>query len=115
MAKKIREIEVEYPDCTICGNEISGGEEYFDININLGKITVGESGGGTGIRSGSDPPIPATSCGASWLPVSQNTYRILHRLEVPPARRYYVPFLTQFGFTCNRDRTVHELSRPCVP
>uniref|UniRef100_A0A6M3LTH7 Uncharacterized protein n=1 Tax=viral metagenome TaxID=1070528 RepID=A0A6M3LTH7_9ZZZZ len=54
MAKKIREIEVEYPDCTICGNEISGGEEYFDININLGKITVGESGGGTGIRSGNN-------------------------------------------------------------
>jgi len=54
MAKKIREIEVEYPDCTICGNEISGGEEYFDININLGKMTVGESGGGTGIRSGNN-------------------------------------------------------------
>jgi hypothetical protein len=62
-----------------------------------------------------DSPIPTTSCGASWLPVSQNTYRILHRLEIPPARRYYVPFLTQFGFTCNRDRTAHELSRPYVP
>jgi len=49
MAKKTREVEVEYPDCTICGSEISVGEEYFSLGINLGKGTVSETGRSSGI------------------------------------------------------------------
>ena len=64
MAKKIVEIEVEYPDCTICGTEISGGGVYFDLRINLSRMKVNEKGGagGTGTGNGPRPLIICEKC-----------------------------------------------------
>lgn len=70
MAKKTIEIEVNYPDCTICGNEISGGEKYFSLGINLVKHTLDKTGGSCGIQTGNSqrPLIICKNCSPSLTP-----------------------------------------------
>lgn len=38
MAKKKVEIEIEYPDCIVCGEGVFDGEEYYELVIWLEKF-----------------------------------------------------------------------------
>lgn len=39
MVKKKVEMEVEYPDCIVCGEGIFDGEEYNDLSVSIARYT----------------------------------------------------------------------------
>ena len=61
MVKKIVELEVDFPECAGCGKGIFEGEDYFNINIRLSKMTVDHRGGGCGCSTGNSGN-PLTLC-----------------------------------------------------
>lgn len=54
MVKKKVEMEVEYPDCIVCGEGIFDGEEYYDLSVNIARFTChrGDSYVTAGISTG---------------------------------------------------------------
>lgn len=70
MAKKKVEMEIEYPDCTICGNEISVGDKYFDLSIGLGNGIVCETGRTSGKQTDNSrrPLYVCHKCSGGLIP-----------------------------------------------
>jgi len=61
MVKKTVEMEVDFPECAVCGKGIFEGDDYFNIEIGLSKMTVDHRGGGCGCRAGNSGN-PLTLC-----------------------------------------------------
>lgn len=68
MVKKTVEMEVEYPDCASCGEGIFDGEEFYEVNINLSRMTCHRGDGYTtsGISTGRNQP-PLIFCEKCFL------------------------------------------------
>jgi len=55
MVKKTVEIEVEYPDCVVCGKGIFGEEKFYKIYINLSLMTCERDGHTHQVSEGNSP------------------------------------------------------------
>lgn len=68
MVKKTVEMEVEYPDCALCGEGIFDGEKFYEVHISLSLMTCHKGDGYTtsGISTGSNQP-PLIICEKCFL------------------------------------------------
>lgn len=57
--KKTVEMEVEYPDCAVCGKGIFDREKFYEIHISLSLMTChcGDRYTTSGIGTGNQPPL----------------------------------------------------------
>ena len=83
MVKKTVETEVDFPDCAACGKGIFEGENYFNIDIRLSKMTVDNRSGSCGHRTGNsgNPLRVCESCVSNNEMDSIVKLRIIQELE----------------------------------
>jgi len=83
MVKKTVEIDVDFPECTVCGHGIFDGEKYFNISIMLSKMTVNNRGGsyGSNMNNSGDPLLLCENCMSNNEMDSIIKLRIIQELE----------------------------------
>jgi hypothetical protein len=62
MTKIKKEVEIEYPDCLICGDGILDGKEFFELRVGISLLTMhrGDGYATSGIGNENNYNFPIT-------------------------------------------------------